>query len=112
MRRFLIPLLTALLLAVAAAGQEPATKAKAQRLPLYWSKLSLSADQKQKAVTIQNEYAGKIQLLKDQIKNLEADEAKALNALLTENQRGELQKLLAKKAGIETPQPTKPNEKP
>jgi hypothetical protein len=103
MRRFLIPLLATAIVVVAAAGQEPATKTKVQRLPLYWTKIGISADQKAKAATIQADFGAKIQALKEQIKNLETEESKALSDLLTPAQRTELQKLLAKKAGVETP---------
>jgi len=111
MRRFLIPLLAIVMMVMAAAGQEPATKTKGQRLPLYWTKLGLSADQKAKAGAIQADFAAKIGALKEQIKSLETEESKALNAMLTPAQRAELQKLLAKKAGVED-QAKEPVQKP
>ena len=111
MRRFLIPFLATIMVVMAAAGQEPATKTKAQRLPLYWTKLGISADQKAKASTIQADFGAKIGALRDQIKVLETQETKALTELLTPAQRTELQKLLAKKAGVED-QAKEPVKKP
>jgi hypothetical protein len=90
--------------------QAPPSKAKG-KLPLYWSKLGLSEEQRKKVAAIQTEYNEKIDVLKRDIKKLENDEAKELNKILTDAQKEELKKIAVSKALNEPPKDeTKPKE--
>jgi hypothetical protein len=76
----------ALLLAVALllAADTP------DRLPPLWSKLGLSADQKAKAVAVQEKYRTQIEDLRQKIRLLEKKERQELADLLTDGQRAKL----------------------
>ena len=82
--------------------QQPSTKGK-KTLPLYWSKLGLSEDQKKKVYAIQLEYREKIEPLRAQITRLEEEQKRELAKILTEPQREELRKILATKSLSEPP---------
>lgn len=77
------------------------------KLPDYWPKLGLSADQKDKAYKIQADYDGKINALKKQIAKLEADEKQDLFKLLTDNQKDQLRKIYLDKIGVDPFAPPK-----
>jgi Spy/CpxP family protein refolding chaperone len=78
-------------------GQDPgAAKAKG-RLPLYWSKLKLSDEQRAKVTSVRAGYQAKIDDLKKQIVDLEKREQADLAKILTAEQRAELKKIVASK---------------
>jgi hypothetical protein len=72
------------------------TKGKGS-LPTYWKSLGLSEDQRQKAMSIRSEYRTKIDALKQQIAQLEKQEKGELEKILTEDQKKQLQKIIASK---------------
>ena len=75
-------------------GQD--TKAKGS-LPTYWSRLSLTEEQKTRTLTIRAEYRTKIDALKQQIAQLEKQERGELEKVLTSDQKEALRKLIASK---------------
>lgn len=97
------------------AAQDPKTTGKGRStLPLYWSKLKLSDEQKVKAVAVQKEFRPKIDALKQKVAELEEQERAELAKILTPEQRKELQKIIATKVvGGESPDKDakKPEEK-
>jgi hypothetical protein len=72
------------------------------RMPLFWSKLNLSAAQKQKVKEINAEYDTKIKALQKQIDDLKKQETADLDKILTDAQRTKLKELIAAKAGLDT----------
>jgi hypothetical protein len=72
-RAFLYIVAVALLAGGWLSGQTSGTKGQ-RLLPPYWSKLGLSDDQKTKAQSVVSEYRKKIDALKQQIGQLEAEE--------------------------------------
>ena len=80
-------------------SKDPPTKAKGM-LPTYWSKLGLTAKQKQDVYKKQAEYRGRIDALRLQAKELEDKERGELLKLLTDDQRKRLREILDEKAGI------------
>lgn len=78
---------------------------KGKKLPEHWSKLGLSAEQKEKMYKVQAEYGGKIDQLKKQLKKLETDQKHDLAQILTDTQKDQLRKILADKSGLETNPP-------
>ncbi len=81
-------------------GDDAKSTGKA-RLPKYWNKLGLSAEQKEKALAVTTEYGGKIDDLKKQISKLEKEQRTELSKILTDDQKEQLKKLLASKAGFD-----------
>jgi hypothetical protein len=71
---------------------------KSGKLPVYYSRLGLSDDQKKKIQEIQSEYLPKIQELEDQIKALKKKERAAVEEILTDAQRARLREILLEKA--------------
>jgi Spy/CpxP family protein refolding chaperone len=81
-------------------------------LPKYWSRLNLTADQKDKISKVRTEYAKQIQTLKAQIKKLEQEEKAASYALLTDEQKEGLRKILGfEKASDKKPTADKKSSK-
>ncbi len=79
-------------------GDDTKSAAKG-RLPKYFAKLGLSAEQKDKALSITAEYGAKIDDLKKQITKLEKEERAELYKVLSDDQKQQLKKILASKAG-------------
>src|SRR5262245_61749651 len=78
------------------SGQTSGTKGRGT-LPTYWSKLALTDEQKQKAMSVVGEYRKKIDALKQQITQLENDEKAELSKILTAEQKKQLQKIISSK---------------
>src|SRR5262249_61872271 len=89
-------LLAAFLVGTGRSGDKGGQPVKKVGLPKYWSKIqpTLTAEQKDKIVKSRTEYAKKIQALKAQLKQLEQQERAASYAVLTEEQKESLRKLL------------------
>jgi hypothetical protein len=87
-------LLAAFLVGTGRSGEKGGTPVKKAGLPKYWSKLQLTAEQKDKIIKSRTEYSRKIQTLKAQLKKLEQEEKAASYALLTEEQKENLRKIL------------------
>lgn len=81
-------------------------KTKGQ-LPQNWSKLDLSATQKEEIYKIQGEYKQKTDKLVEEIRKLNAEMAQKRAAVLTDDQK----KKLAEIVGVE-PKKDKPKENP
>ena len=77
--------------------KDPAPKAKGQ-LPTYWKNLGLTDEQKQKVYTTRAGYAGKIDVLVQQIKELKSKEKADLEKILSDDQKATLRRLLLEKA--------------
>jgi hypothetical protein len=93
------------------SAQEPKQPAAKGKLPAYWSKLGLSADQRASAVKITGEYGAKIDALKAQIHDLEKQEKAELEKVLTDEQKKKLRDLIATKAGIDIKDDKKEDKK-
>ena len=89
-------LLAAFLVGTGRSGEKGGPPVKKAGLPKYWSKIqpTLTAEQKDKIIKSRTEYAKKIQALKAQLKKLEAEEKAASYAVLTEEQKESLRKIL------------------
>jgi len=82
-------------------AKEPAAKMRGQ-LPQNWGKLGLSEEQKQKVYTVQNEYKAKIDALRRQVTELQTQERKDMENVLTDAQKTRLRELAASKAPADT----------
>lgn len=101
----------ALLSAAAVTGQDK--KAKNKQLPQNYGKLGLSDEQKKKIYAIQDEYGDKINDLTKQLEALRKKQREEMAAVLTDEQRQELKKILSEKAGDTKPTTDKkPGDKP
>ena len=78
-------------------GQTGGTTKGRGTLPTYWSKLSLTDEQKTKAMSVVTDYRKKIDALKQQIAQLETDEKAELAKILTPEQKKQLQKIISSK---------------
>lgn len=104
-----LALCLAVSLVLCSFGQQPEGKAKG-KLPRYWTKLGLS-DQRRKAVAaIQASFKAKIDALKQQISDLEKEQATQLRKILTPLQREGLQKLVAASALADPPAKESPKD--
>jgi hypothetical protein len=92
-------LLAAFLVGTGRSGDGKAGPTKKAYLPKYWSRLGLSADQKSKILKLRGDYATKIAALKEQIEKLTKEERSKSFALLTEEQKEHLRKIITEKAG-------------
>src|SRR5207237_2447847 len=97
--------------AAAVTGQDK--KAKNRQLPQNYGKLGLSDDQKKKIYAIQDEYGPKIADLQKQIEELTKKRRDEMAALLTDDQKENLKKILTDKVGDTKPTTDKkPGDKP
>ena len=89
-------LLAAFLVGTGRSGEKGGTPVKKAGLPKYWSKIqpTLTAEQRDKIIKSRTEYSKKIQALKAQLKKLEQEERAASYAVLTEEQKENLRKIL------------------
>jgi Spy/CpxP family protein refolding chaperone len=100
MFRVSFSLVVVLLVAALAAGpgqsgdnkKDPVIK---KLLPPNWKKLGLTDEQKQKIYTIRGNYGTKMDALKAQLDTLKKQEQKELMAVLTEEQKTNLRKILS-----------------
>jgi len=100
-----------LLSAAAVTGQDK--KAKNKQLPQNYGKLGLSDDQKKRIYAIQDEYGDKIADLAKQLETLRKKQREEMAAVLTDDQKDALKKILSEKAGDTKPAPDKkPGDKP
>ena len=100
-----------LLSVTAVTGQDKKTKNK--QLPQNYGKLGLSDEQKKKIYAIQDEYGDKIADLAKQLDILRKKQREEMAAVLTDEQKQELKKILSEKAGDTKPAPDKkPGDKP
>jgi peptidoglycan hydrolase CwlO-like protein len=91
-------------------AKDPAPKMRGQ-LPPNWAKLGLSDEQKQKIYEAQNKFRAKIDALKKQIAELQDQERKDMEAVLTAAQKARLREIVSGKVpGDEKPE-TKPKDK-
>jgi Spy/CpxP family protein refolding chaperone len=80
----------------AAADSATADDAKVKgRLPSNWGKLGLTAAQKDKVYTIENNYAAKIEELRKMIADLESKRDSEMHNVLTADQQKQLDTVLA-----------------
>jgi hypothetical protein len=93
-----------------APKKEPAPKMRGQ-LPPNWAKLGLSDEQKQKVYEAQNKYRAKIDALKKQIAELQDQEKKDMEAVLTSAQKARLREIVSGKVPSEEKSETKPKDK-
>jgi Spy/CpxP family protein refolding chaperone len=75
----------------------PPVKGRAS-LPQNWNKLGLTDEQKQQIYATRDEYRGKIAVLQAQIKDLQRQERRDLEKVLTDAQKQRLREILAEKA--------------
>ena len=116
MRRMSI-LLGVLAVALVATGtlfgddpkKEPPVPRGRVSLPTNWSKLGLSDEQRQKILKTRAEYQGKIEDLRNQIKELQKKEMADMQKVLTDAQKARLREILAEKSGAA---PAKEEKKP
>jgi hypothetical protein len=88
----------AVLLAGGLAAQDKGTKgppaekaeAKGPALPVYWDKLGLTDEQKAEVLRLTAEYRPKRQRLLDELGQLDAEQARARVAVLTDDQKRKL----------------------
>jgi len=66
-------------------------------LPTNWSKLGLSAEQKQKIYSIRSEHRTKIEALQRELKELQKKELEECAKVLTEAQKARLREILTEK---------------
>lgn len=90
---FGLGILSLALLVSASDSQEKKGKAKGQ-LPAGWKALNLTEAQKEKVYEINAEYKSKIDELSKKVKELESQRNKARVAVLTDEQRQQLAKLV------------------
>jgi predicted outer membrane protein len=97
-----LTLLAAVPLAGAAAQDKTTQKKEAPpppaargQLPAHYKKLGLSADQTEKVRTIRAEYRARADRLREQLRQLAAEEKGKLEGVLTEEQRKRLRELRA-----------------
>lgn len=64
------------------------------RLPNYYGKVGLDDEQRQRIYGIQAEYRDKIQNLLQEVEDLRTEEALTIQAVLTDEQRAELNKMI------------------
>lgn len=119
MRRLPAVLVTCLLGLVILAGSfsgsataQKGDKEKKPTLPTYWTKLKLSADQKDKIQKVQIDYNAKIDQLKKEVKKLESEEKQEMFKFLTDSQKEELRKIYVDKSGIDPFSPPKKDVEP
>jgi Spy/CpxP family protein refolding chaperone len=96
---------------VVGQDRQPATETPSKmrgQLPQGWGKLGLSDEQRQKIYSVQGKYRDKIDALRKQIRDLQDQEKKDMEAVLTDAQKKTLRDNAANKA----PADTKPVEKP
>jgi hypothetical protein len=74
---------------------------KKPKLPTYWTKLKLSAEQKDKIQKVQIDYGTKIDQLKKQLEKMEKEERQEMFKFLSDNQKEELRKIYKEKTGID-----------
>ncbi|MCX7699806.1 MAG: hypothetical protein N2039_02920 [Gemmataceae bacterium] len=79
------------------AQEKKETTAKRGQLPPNWSKLGLSEEQKAKVYSIQAEFKSKADEIKKQLEELQKQERKALEAVLTPSQKTRLREILLEK---------------
>lgn len=109
--RGLAVLTLGILLAGSLIGQEPkqAPPPKATgRLPVNWSKIGLTAEQKEKIYGIQAAHREKIEQLRKELREVEKKQCDAMEKVLTDSQKARLRELAAEKAPKDDkkPQPT------
>src|SRR5438067_1039804 len=77
-------------------SKDPAPKMRGT-LPQNWGKLGLSDEQKQKIYEAQNKYRAKIDALKKQITEMQDQEKKDMEGVLTDAQKARLREIVAGK---------------
>ncbi len=93
-------LVTPIVIAQDKGKDTPSAKFRGQ-LPPNWGKLALSEEQKQKIYEIQSKVRVKVDELKAQIKDLQNQERKDMEKVLTDAQRAMLREIIAGKAPSE-----------
>jgi hypothetical protein len=86
-------------------GPKPVAKGK---LPVNWSKLGLSDDQKEKIYRVRGEYQSKIEELQLRIRQLQREERLELEKVLTDSQKKRLREILASKGPADPKDERKP----
>ncbi len=71
------------------------------QLPTYWKQLGLSDEQKAKVYKLNAKYAGEIDKLEAQIKEMKAKLAKERNEILDPAQKKKLEEIYKKKSGTD-----------
>ncbi|MBO0697529.1 MAG: hypothetical protein J2P46_03980 [Zavarzinella sp.] len=71
------------------------------QLPQGWSKLDLTATQKEGIYKLNSEYKQKVDKLQDEIRNLQSELARKRVAVLTDEQKKKLVEMVAGEAGKE-----------
>jgi hypothetical protein len=105
--------LIAVVSTTAVIGQDKKDKTKAKQLPSNFAKLGLSDDQKKKVHAIQDEYGDKIAALAKQLEELKNKQREETYAVLTDDQKEQLKKILTEKVGApsKSPDNKKPDDK-
>jgi hypothetical protein len=85
-------------------------KAKGQ-LPKNWSKLELTAAQKQEVYEVQSRYKKDIDKLKEKIKEMQAEELKEMLKVLSADQKKKLQELTLGASTKDEPKKDTPTKK-
>jgi Spy/CpxP family protein refolding chaperone len=81
--------------------KDPAPKARGT-LPQNWGKLGLTDEQKSKIYEAQGKYRAKIDALKRQMQELQDQEKKEMEAVLTDAQKARLREIIGGKAPAES----------
>ena len=79
------------------AQEKKEAPSKRGQLPPNWSKLGLSEEQKAKVYSIQAEFKSKIEEVKKQLEDLQKQERRALEGVLTPAQKSRLREILLEK---------------
>jgi hypothetical protein len=86
-----------LVAAISAAQDKKDATVKRGQLPPNWSKLGLSEEQKAKVYSIQAEFKAKADEIKKQLEELQKQERRALESVLTPAQKNRLREILLEK---------------
>lgn len=92
-------------------GQDKKDAPVKGQLPAQWKKLGLNDDQVKKIYGVQTEYRGKINELKDKIKDLEKQERAEMEKVLTDAQKARLKEILLEKAPADSKTDKKDDKK-
>jgi len=96
-------LMTPIVLAQDKGKDSTSTPGKRATLPTNYSKLSLTAEQRQKILEIRQKAISKIEDLDKQIREIREHERKDYEAVLTDAQKAMLREILASKAPSDQP---------
>jgi hypothetical protein len=80
-------------------SSDTTTKSVKGRLPPYYAKLPVTAEQREKIYEIEATFSPKIKALREQLAALEADQSQQFKAVLTPEQQDKLKAMMAEATG-------------